>query len=206
MKPVIVGIAGGTASGKTTTAREVAAILGQRCLWLTHDRYYLPLPPELQDDPVRHNFDHPAALETSRLVRDLAELRAGRAASVPVYDFSRHQRADEEEVLEPREVILVEGILVLAHRELRALMDHRVYVHAPDDVRLVRRIRRDMVERGREVEEILAQYERTVRPMHEQYVAPSRAHADLVVDGTTTTRSMVASVLGLLGLRAPDAA
>lgn len=200
MKPVVVGIGGGTASGKTTTARALAEVLGDRCVWLTHDRYYLSLPVDVRSTPILHNFDHPAALETARMVADVRSLRAGRPTSVPIYDFSHHERALGEEIVTPREILLVEGILVLAEEALRAELDHRVYVHAPDDIRLIRRIRRDIAQRGRAVEQVLAQYERTVRPMHEQYVAPSRAFADLVVDGTTTTEAMVASVLALLDL------
>lgn len=201
MSPTIVGIAGGTASGKTTTARALSERLGDRCLWLTHDRYYRTMPDGFEEDPTRYNFDHPDALETDRMVADLLLLRNGHAARVPDYDFATHTRVPPEQwdLLEPRPLVIVEGILVLAHPGLRDAMHHRVYVHAPDDLRLVRRIRRDVAERGREVLEILDQYERTVRPMHQAYVAPSRAFADLVVDGTTTTEAMVASVLALIG-------
>lgn len=201
MKPVVVGIAGGTASGKTTTARALRDRLGHACLWITHDRYYKSMPPEFVDDPTGYNFDHPDALDTHLLVRDLAALRAGTPVRLPGYDFARHQRLDpaDWDAVEPRSVIIVEGILVLTDEDLRAQMDHRVYVHAPDDIRLLRRIRRDVTERGRDVAEILHQYERTVRPMHNRFVQPSMGVADLVVDGTTTTEAMVASVLGLLG-------
>jgi uridine kinase len=175
--------------------------LGQACLWITHDRYYKTMPEALRDDPTAHNFDHPAALDTPALVADIASLRAGQPAKLPGYDFARHRRLgpDAWDLVEPRPLIIVEGILVLSDPDLRAQMDHRVFVHAPDDIRLIRRIRRDVSERGRHVSEILHQYEKTVRPMHVRYVAPSRAFADLVVDGTTTTEAMVASVLGLVG-------
>lgn len=199
--PLVVGIAGGTASGKTTTARAVAAHLGDRCVYLTHDRYYHSLPAQV--DPSTHNFDHPDALDTARLIRDVRALRDGHAVRVPRYDFAAHARLsdDHAEPVEPREIVLVEGILVLADSALRDTMDHRVYVHTPDDIRLLRRIRRDLASRGRQVDEILTQYERTVRPMHEQFVAPSRMHANLVVDGTTSTGAMVAAVLGLISPR-----
>ena len=199
--PIIVGIAGGTASGKTTTARAISDRLGSECLWLMHDRYYRTMPESYRDDPTRFNFDHPDALDTPRMVADLMQLRNGHAIRVPDYDFATHERVPPElwEELHPKPVVIVEGILVLADPYLREAMDHKVFVHAPDDIRLVRRIRRDVSERGRSVLEILEQYERTVRPMHQAYVGPSQHHADLVVDGTTTTEAMVASVLGLLG-------
>jgi uridine kinase len=200
MSPRILGIAGGTASGKTTAALAVAEALGDRCVLVTHDRYYHPVPESLKHDPAQHNFDHPDALDTARLVEDLRALRSGQATRVPHYDFTTHRRLPEPawEALEPREVIVVEGILVLVEPELRALMDHRVFVHAPDDIRLLRRIRRDVQERGRAVEEILAQYERTVRPMHEAWVVPSADHADLVLDGLSPVEQLVGHVLELL--------
>ena len=175
--------------------------LGDDCLWITHDRYYKTMPPEHIADPTGYNFDHPDALDTARRISDLPALRRGEAVHLPGYDFARHQRADPEtwDLVEPRRLIIVEGILVLSDPDLREQMDHRVYVHAPDDIRLLRRIRRDVTERGRDVAEILHQYERTVRPMHNRYVQPTMALADLVVDGTTTTEAMVASVLALVG-------
>lgn len=202
MRPVVVGIAGGTASGKTTTARAIVERLGDRCLWLTHDRYYRSIPSDLAHDPTRHNFDHPDALETSMMVEHLRALREGSPVRLPNYDFPSHTRVTEDrwDRVEPREVVVVEGILVLADAGLRDLMDHRVFVHAPDDIRLIRRIRRDVAERGRDVSEVLEQYLKTVRPMHQAFVAPSQAHAHLVVDGTTTTEAMVSAVMGLLAL------
>lgn len=196
--PVVVGIAGGTASGKSTVAAALVEALGDRCVHLLHDRYYHPLPPGRA--PLDWNFDHPDALETSRMVEDVRLLRSGRPARVPRYDFARHARHAEEDELPPRPVIVVEGILVLADPALRAEMDHRVFVHAPDDVRLMRRIRRDRAERGREIDEILAQWERTVRPMHQAYVATSRPHAHLELDGTAPIRASVEQLLALPGL------
>ena len=205
MTPLFVGIAGGSASGKTTTARALTERLGDRCLWLTHDRYYQTMPDRFRDDPTDYNFDHPDSLDTDRLVADLRRLKAGQGILAPHYDFATHRRVPESEwcAYAPRPLVVVEGILVLTQEALRACLDYRVYVHAPDDIRLLRRIRRDLQERGRGVAEILDQYERSVRPMHEAFVAPSRAHADLVVDGTTTTEAMVASVLALVGDRLP---
>lgn len=198
MRPVVVGIAGGSASGKSSLARRLQEFLGDRCLLLLHDRYYHPLPDHLRERPLDYNFDHPEALETERLITHLRSLRSGQPVRLPIYDFARHDRAGHTDPVAPREVILVEGILVLADDGLRDEFDHRIFVSTPSDVRLVRRIRRDVAERGREVDEVLAQYERTVRPMHRRYVEPSREHADLVVDGTQPLQRSVAQVLGLL--------
>lgn len=174
MRPFVVGIAGGTASGKTTIAGAACAALD--ALRLTHDRYY-------RNADAHTNFDHPDALDTARMVADLDRLRAGLDADLPDYDFSTHSRRPEEERVQPRAVLVVEGILVLAEPELRARMDLAVFVDAPSDLRLIRRARRDVAERGRTVESVFAQYLATVRPMHERFVEPSKAHAHLVLDG-----------------------
>ncbi|MCB9686296.1 MAG: uridine kinase [Alphaproteobacteria bacterium] len=202
MGSIVLGIAGGTASGKTTVAEAVATALGDRCLLVSHDRYYLPLPDEYRHQPARWNFDHPKALETSRLVDDLDALLAGHEIVLPTYDFARHVRTPPtaDDRVGPRPVVLVEGILVLAEPELRSRLDHAVFVHTPDDLRLMRRIERDIAERGRQLPEVLEQYRRSVRPMHEAFVAPSRQHATLVLDGTAPMAASVAAVLALSGL------
>lgn len=197
MKPVVLGIAGGTASGKSTVAAAIVDHLGDRCVHVLHDRYYRPLPAG--HDGAAWNFDHPEALETDRLVRDLDTLLSGRPCRAPRYDFATHSRFADEDVIEPRPIVLVEGILVFADAELRARFDWRVFVDAPDDIRLLRRVRRDVAERGRSVDSVLNQYERSVRPMHEQFVAPGRAHAHLVLDGTAPLAASVAQVLALIG-------
>ncbi len=176
MRPFIIGVAGGTASGKTTLTSLAAARLD--ALVLTHDRYYLDAP-----DPSLHDFDHPYALETPLLCAHLAALREGRAAEVPVYDFATHSRLPRTDRIEPREVLFVEGILVMADPALRAAFDFTVYVHADDDVRLARRIRRDTAERGRTWDDVLRQWFHTVRPAHKRWVAPASETADLVLDG-----------------------
>jgi uridine kinase len=198
MKPVVIGIGGGTASGKSTLARAVVQALGADCLHLHHDRYYRSLPVALRSNPLGYNFDHPEALDTGRLIEDLAVLRRGEAATVPVYDFSTHQRSETTERMEPRRFVVLEGILVLHDRRLAALLHHRVFVDAADDIRLIRRIRRDMASRGRTAEDVLAQYERTVRPMHERFVVPSARRADLVLDGTSPVPGLVEAVLARL--------
>lgn len=196
MKPFVVGIAGGTASGKTTAAQQFVERLGARGVLIDHDRYYKSLPPHTR--PLDHNFDHPHSLDTERLVRDLDGLRAGTAVRVPRYDFASHSRLGEEDLLEPTPVIVVEGILVLSDAALRERFDARIYVDAPDDTRLIRRIRRDLKQRGRQVDEVLAQWERTVAPMHRKFVAPSKAHADIVLDGTEDLASLVNELLALV--------
>lgn len=193
-EPLVIGVAGGTASGKSTLASALVARLPDQATLLVHDRYYHPLPEALRDRPIAHNFDHPDALDTARLVADLDRLRTGEGAWVPVYDFARHDRADEEAWVPPRPVVVVEGILVLADPALRERLHRAIYVHTPDDLRLIRRLRRDVARRGRTVEAVLAQYEATVRPMHEQFVAPSRAHADVVVSGVDPLDELVAGV------------
>lgn len=196
VKPFVVGIAGGTASGKTTAAHKLVEHLGARAVLIDHDRYYKSLPPHTR--PLDHNFDHPHSLETERLVRDLDGLRAGKTVTVPRYDFASHSRLPDEDVLDPRPVIVVEGILVLTDPDLRERFDAKVYVDTPDDTRLIRRIRRDLKQRGRQVDEVLAQWERTVGPMHHKFVQPSKAHADVVLDGTADVASMVKALLALL--------
>ncbi len=173
-RPLVVGIAGGTASGKTTLARLAAARTGAALV--THDRYYF-------DADASTNFDHPDALDTARLVTHLDQLRAGEAVHLPVYDFATHRREAVTERLEPHRLVIVEGILVLAEPALRARFDLAVFVHAAADVRLIRRVRRDIAERGRDLESVLTQYLATVRPMHETFVEPSARHAELVLDG-----------------------
>lgn len=197
---LVVGIAGGSASGKTTVARLVAHELGRRCILIAHDRYYRGASPDT-------NFDHPDALDTDHLLADLARLRDRRATRLPVYDFARHARVEPErwDPVEPRPVLLVEGILVLAIPALRDALDLRVFVEAPDELRLARRVRRDVAQRGRTERSVLEQYDHTVRPMYEQFVAPSRAHAHIVLDGTRSPAREARRVLEWVHPRLPAA-
>ncbi len=192
MRPFVVGIAGGTASGKTTIAGAAAEALG--ALRLTHDRYY-------RNADAHTNFDHPDALDTAGMVADLDLLRAGLHAELPDYDFSVHARRPERERVAPSAVLVVEGILVLADADLRARMDLMVFVDAPADVRLIRRVRRDIAERGRTVESVFAQYLATVRPMHEQFVEPSKEHAHLVLDGAGALSAETARLVAIVRAR-----
>lgn len=201
MVPWVVGIAGGTASGKSTITSEVVRRLGDACVHITHDRYYFSLPEEYRARPGAYNFDHPNSLDTARLVADLQALRAGRPVRVPQYDFATHQRLKNDEELQPRPVVIVEGIVVLAEPSLRACFDAKVFVDVPSDLRLIRRIRRDTRERGRSEEDIIAQYLATVRPMHEQFVAPTRGLADLIIDGTQTPDRCASELMDFVARR-----
>lgn len=192
----VLGIAGGTASGKSTLARALAVRLGDRAAHLLHDRYYRT-PPD-QVSAAAWNYDHPDSLETTLLREHLDRLRRGEIVHVPRYDFSRHARQDGTDAVSPREIVVVDGILVLADEGLRARCDLSVFVDTPADLRLVRRLRRDVAERGRSAMGVLDQYEATVRPMHERYVAPSRACADVVLDGTRPVDELIDAVLDRL--------
>ena len=187
MEPLILAIAGGTASGKTTLARRLVDTLGaDQCLLICHDRYYLDV-----EDPSRFNYDHPGSLETDLLVEHLRTLKGGSPAELPIYDYASHRRQSRSERVEPRPVVIVEGILVLEHEGLAASADLKVFVHAPADLRLERRIRRDVEERGRTRESVLEQWNDTVSPMHIAYVEPSRCKADLVLEGVGPLEPLV---------------
>lgn len=206
--PIVLAIAGGTASGKTTLAEAVVCALGSRAVRITHDRYYHTLDRALASHPDRvklHNYDHPDSLETARLVGDLALLRSGCPVRVPDYDFASSARLSEDRwtTFVPAPVVVVEGILILADPSLRALFDIIVFVDTPDDIRLARRMRRDIVERGQRADDVVEQYLATVRPMHEQFVAPSKAHAHLVLDGTAPIEGLLRAVLDRLDAGIP---
>ena len=182
MTPFLIGIAGGTGSGKTTVANAIAKRVGEeRIAILSHDSYYrdfVDLPKDILD---RQNFDHPDSLESELLVRHVKALKQGMVVETPIYDFRVHRRATEPRRVEPRKVILVDGILIYAEPELRKLFDVRIYVDTDADIRLIRRLKRDLAERGRTVESVVTQYESTVRPMHMEFVEPSKRYADLIV-------------------------
>ena len=179
---LVIGVAGGTGSGKTTVAGEIVRRVGtDRVLVITHDRYYRDLSGLPSEELLHHNFDHPEALETGLMVEHLELLRSGRAAPVPLYDYSRHVRLSEVEWMEPRPIVVVEGILVLAEPALRALMDLKIFVDTDPDIRFIRRLDRDLRERGRTVESVVHQYMETVRPMHLEFVEPSKRWADVII-------------------------
>lgn len=180
--PLVIGIAGGTGSGKTTVANVILSRVGaDRITLLAHDSYYR----DLEDLPraQRHliNFDHPDSLETDLMVRQLEALRRWETVQVPIYDFTRHTRTAQTQRLEPQPVILVEGILVFAEEALRRLFDVKIFVDTDADIRFIRRLERDIAERGRTVESVIQQYQTTVRPMHLEFVEPSKRYADVIV-------------------------
>ena len=179
---VVIGIAGGSGSGKTTVQRRVMERFGtRRIALLDHDAYYRPLDHLSPEQRARFNFDHPDALESDLMVAHLDRLIAGEAVEKPTYSFETHSRLEATQTVEPRPVVLVEGILVLAEPALRERMDVKLFVDAAPDVRLMRRMERDLHERGRSVASVLEQYRRTVRPMHLEFVEPSKRHADVII-------------------------
>jgi uridine kinase len=182
--PVTIGVAGGTGSGKSTVVRRIVEDLAvQRVAVIHHDAYYRDLGDLPFEDRAKINYDHPDSLETELLVSHLEELKDGRPVEVPVYDFARHERRAETRTVRPSSVLIVDGILILALPALRELMDIKVFVDTDADVRLMRRLRRDLEERGRAVESVLRQYALTVRPMHIEFVEPSKRWADVIVPG-----------------------
>jgi uridine kinase len=199
MQPLILGIAGGTGSGKTTVAQKIAGALGEsRAAVIQHDWYYLDRSHLTPAERATINFDEPAALDNARLVRDLAALKRGESAACPQYDFATHTRHPEARLVGARPVVIVEGILLFAIPELRESFDLRLFVDTDDDVRLLRRIRRDLEERGRDIASIEAQYRRTVRPMHELHVAPSRRQAHLIIPEGGENEPAVDVIVGKL--------
>ncbi len=181
-RPLIIGFAGGSGSGKTTIANAVVDAVGTDSVTLIqHDSYYRDQSDVPLEDRAKTNFDHPDSLETELLIEHLEELRDGLNIERPVYDFATHTRSEETVTVRPESAIIVEGILVLVDPDLRALMDLRIYIDTESDLRLMRRLSRDILERGRTVESVLEQYLATVRPMHQQFVEPSKRYADLIV-------------------------
>ena len=178
---LVIGIAGGTGSGKTTLMKNLIARFEGDVTVLSHDNYYKRHDELTYEERCRLNYDEPAALETDLMARHLDKLRQGEAIDCPVYDFTVHNRSDETVRIVPRKVIIVEGILIFEDEALRELMDIRIFVDTDADVRLCRRIKRDVNKRGRTLESVLEQYQQTVKPMHERYVEPSKRFAHIVI-------------------------
>ncbi len=198
--PVVVGVAGGSGSGKTSVVRAIVdGLRPDRVSVIHHDSYYRDFSHLPQDTRGRINFDHPDALETELLVKHLEALMAGEPVPVPVYDFTTHSRTAETLEVDPTEVIIVDGILVLAEPELRKRMDIKVFVDTDADVRFIRRLERDMEERGRSLESVIEQYQATVRPMHLEFVEPSKRWADVIVPVGGENRVAVDMLVTRLG-------
>ena len=180
-KILVIGIAGGTGSGKTTLMHNLITEFSDVVTVLSHDNYYKRHDDLTYEERCQLNYDEPAALETDLMARHLDILRRGEAIDCPVYDFTVHNRSDETIRITPEKVIIVEGILIFENKQLRDLMDIKIFVDTDADVRLCRRIVRDVRERGRTLESVVDQYQNTVKPMHEMYVEPSKKHADIIV-------------------------
>lgn len=182
MECIVIGIAGGTGSGKSTFTNRLRDAFPDEVAVLYHDNYYRAQDHISMEERKETNYDHPDALETSLLVEHLRSLRAGKPVRCPVYDYARHTRSDRTVLVEPRKIVLLEGILVLSDPALRSQMDIKIYVEADADERILRRVRRDVQERGRDLDGIITQYLTTVKPMHYAFVEPTRATADLVIN------------------------
>ena len=180
-KSLVIGIAGGSGSGKTTLLKNIIEAFGPSITVLSHDNYYKRHDEMTYEERCKLNYDEPAALETDLMVRQLDALRRGEEILCPVYDFTIHNRSDETLLIKPERVIIVEGILIFENKELRDLMDIKIFVDADADIRICRRIKRDVNKRGRSLESVIMQYQETVKPMHEKYVEPSKKYADIVV-------------------------
>jgi uridine kinase len=182
MASMIIGIAGGTGSGKTTIAKRIlSSINTEEVVYIQQDSYYKDLAKMPLDARHKANFDHPDAMDNYLLADHLRALKDGQKAELPIYDFRSHTRRAETKLVDPKPVVIVEGILVFADSNLLELMDIKVFVDTPDDVRFIRRLQRDIAERGRSVESVIEQYLVTVRPMHQQFVEPQKRYADVII-------------------------
>jgi uridine kinase len=182
MSPIVIGVAGGSGSGKTTVVRRIVDSLGDdQVTVIDHDRYYRDRGDLRFEERTALNYDHPDSLETDLLVRHVLALKAGQAIDAPVYDFARYARKEATERLAPRRAIIVEGILIFSDADLRRLMDIKVFVDTDDDTRVIRRLQRDVAERGRTMDSVIEQYLSTVKPMHLEFVEPSKRYADIIV-------------------------
>lgn len=180
-KICVLGVAGGSASGKTTIINKLQDFFGEDIAVISHDSYYKAHPEMTYEERSQLNYDHPDSFESDRMADDVRKLIKGYAIDMPVYDYVIHNRSDKTVRIEPKTVIVMEGILILENKELRDLMDIKIFVDTDADERLMRRIKRDMIERGRSIESIIDQYAKTVKPMHEEFVEPSKKHADIII-------------------------
>jgi uridine kinase len=182
MKQLVIGIAGGTGSGKTTVTNKILGRLDRdRVAVIQHDSYYKDISLHGGTPPADVNFDHPDSLETDLLIRHIRTLREGSPVEQPMYDFTTHRRLPATRTVDPKEIIIIDGILIFVEKELRELMDVRIFVDTDADERLIRRLRRDILERGRSVDSVMDQYMKTVKPMHLEFVEPSKHWADVII-------------------------
>jgi len=180
--PLIIGVAGGSGSGKTTVVSKIVRSIGREdVLLIEHDSYYRDLGHLSLEERKKHNFDHPSALETELMIRHLDALKKGYKIEIPVYDFVAHTRSDKSITASPKKIILIDGILIFSEPNLRERMDIKIFVDTDDDVRLLRRLKRDISERGRDLDGVLNQYEKFVRPMHLEFVEPSKRYSDIII-------------------------
>lgn len=178
---LVIGIAGGTGSGKTTLTNQIANLFKEHVTVLTHDNYYKAHDDMDYDERSRLNYDHPNAFDTALMIDHLKKLKNGESILCPIYDYTIHNRSNDTMTIHPNKVIIVEGILIFENKELCDLMDIRIFVDTDADLRIIRRIKRDVLERARSLESVTSQYIETVKPMHEQYVEPSKRNANIIV-------------------------
>lgn len=198
-KPLIIGVAGGSGSGKTTVVNHISETLGKdQLLLLEHDLYYRDLKHLPFEERIKQNFDHPASLETELLIRHINALIKGYPIDVPQYDFANHIRKEETTKVTPLKVILIDGILIFSEPELLKLMDVKIFVDTDGDIRLLRRLKRDINERGRSVESVMEQYQKFVRPMHLEFVQPSKRYADIIIPRGGKNKVALDMVLALI--------
>lgn len=203
-KPIIIGVTGGSGGGKTSVSRAILdSFPNARIAMIQHDSYYKDQSHMSFEERVKTNYDHPLAFDTDFMIQQLKELLAGRPVDIPIYDYKKHTRSNTTFRQDPQDVIIVEGILVLEDERLRDLMDIKLFVDTDDDIRIIRRIKRDMMERGRSLESIIDQYTSVVKPMYHQFIEPSKRYADIVIpEGVSNVvaidviNSKIASTLG----------
>lgn len=209
MQPIVIGVAGGTGSGKTTVSQAILRRVGaERIAFIQHDSYYRDLSHLSFEERTHGNFDHPDAFDNDLLIEHLDALCMGQTVAVPIYDFARYNRRVEVEVVDAHQVVLVEGILIFADKALRDRMDVKIYVDTDADLRLIRRLERDISERGRTVQSVIDQYLATVRPMHLEFVEPSKRYADIIIPrggmNAVAIDMIVARIEGLLARTPAD--
>lgn len=202
MKSLVIGIAGGTGSGKTTVTNKILEHIDRsRVDVIQHDYYYKDISAHGGKRPEEINFDHPSSLETDLLIHHIRDLKEGQGVELPIYNFTTHKRMDATRNVDPREIIIIDGILIFTEKRLRDLMDIKIFVDTDADERLLRRIRRDILERGRSIESVMQQYMNTVKPMHMEFVEPSKVWADIIIPRgaeNTVAIQMVASRIQMM--------